>query len=83
MCYTTIRELEVDRMTDQKDQVEFIEPGAARLGNFNNYYQFNPANERICHIPSDILKKHYTGTKIYGLDIGCNSGVSRQNVVFL
>ena len=71
-------------MTDQNKQVEFIEPGAARLGNFNNYYLFKPANERICHIPSDLLKKHYSaGTKIYGLDIGCNSGVSRQNVVFL
>lgn len=55
------------------------DPGGARLGNFINYYQFNPAQNRIVHIPKDLLKKHlphFNSKPILGLDIGCNSGVS-------
>ena len=53
-------------------------PGAARLGNFINYYQFNPANKRIDHIPSDLLENYLSRKSgvVHCLDIGCNSGVS-------
>ena len=55
------------------------QPGAARHGNFINYYQFNPAQNRIVHLPKDILKTQLPTAQsdpILCLDIGCNSGVS-------
>jgi hypothetical protein len=58
------------------------EPGAARWGNFINYYQFNPSEKRLCHLPKDLLTKlvpksddQKTEEPILCLDIGCNSGV--------
>ena len=50
------------------------DPGAARLGNFINYYQFNPAANRIVHLNDPQLLN--TSPPPYCLDIGCNSGVS-------
>ena len=50
-------------------------PGAARNGNFQNYYQFNPPMERISLLPKDLfkdLKRPASGWK--ALDVGCNSG---------
>jgi hypothetical protein len=55
------------------------DPGAARLGNFINYYQFNPAKNRITHLPKDLLNKYLPRSEEESticLDIGCNSGVS-------
>jgi hypothetical protein len=60
------------------------EPGAARFGNFINYYQFNPADKRVCHLPKSLLQtlvqqKEKTladNSPILCLDVGCNTGVS-------
>ena len=58
------------------------DPGAARLGNFINYYSFNPAENRVKHLPPDLLqsnlKPRSSQSPILCLDIGSNSGVSRQ-----
>ena len=56
------------------------DPGAARLGNFINYYEFNPAEKRTSLIPRDLIQRHATrareaGAAFIGLDIGCNTGV--------
>lgn len=47
-------------------------PGAVRYGNFINYYQFNPASNRLKLLPSNIWSKN----QFYGLDLGCNAGVN-------
>lgn len=60
------------------------EPGAARRGNFVDYYRFNPAENRVKHIPTDLLaatisaspEAPATDRKITCLDVGCNTGVS-------
>ena len=53
------------------------DPGAARQGNFINYYQFNPADQRIKHIPKDLVSAHVDRDgPVVALDIGCNAGVS-------
>ena len=60
------------------------EPGAARFGNFINYYQFNPADKRVCHLPKSLLQtlvqqKEKTlaeNSPVLCLDVGCNTGVS-------
>ena len=64
----------------EKDK-SFKDPGAARQGNFINYYQFNPASNRIIHLPNDLIQQHlpvdHQGP-ILCLDIGSNSGVSKS-----
>lgn len=51
-------------------------PGAVQYGNFINYYQFNPPENRLEVLPLDILTQiPDTKSKIYCLDIGCNAGV--------
>ena len=58
------------------------DPGAARKGNFINYYQFNPPENRLKHIPADLLSRHLLDEKdassssLVALDVGCNTGVS-------
>ena len=58
------------KMTDSK------EPGAARYGNFINYYSFNPPDNRLQNIPDDLVSlisvPHEPMTV---LDVGCNAGV--------
>ena len=51
------------------------DPGAARLGNFINYYRFNPAVNRIVHLNHPVLLDESRPSP-HCLDIGCNSGVS-------
>ena len=56
---------------------ESKDPGAARFGNFINYYQFNPPENRLKFLPANLsslldLKKE----PITVLDVGCNAGVS-------
>jgi SAM-dependent methyltransferase len=53
-----------------------VDPGGARFGNFINYYQFNPAEERTCHLPEDLFTDLFPAgaSKLYALDIGCNAG---------
>ena len=53
------------------------DPGAARQGNFINYYQFNPPENRLKHLPKDLLSKHCGGKDLLALDVGCNTGVSQ------
>jgi len=54
------------------------QPGAARLGNFINYYDFNPADRRINFLPKELLSTLLLTQRkeIIILDIGCNSGVN-------
>ncbi len=58
-------------------------PGAARQGNFINYYQFNPAERRVALLPKDLLygiaSKDDEGQTKLCLDVGCNTGVSGSN----
>jgi hypothetical protein len=58
------------------------DPGAARLGNFINYYQFNPPSERLSLLFPDKLYNrldlHKSEDSIVCLDVGCNSGVSKR-----
>ena len=66
----------------EKQSPHSFDPGAARQGNFINYYEFNPAEKRIGLIPEDILLRHAANWgaedgALIGLDIGCNTGVSR------
>ncbi len=82
MFYTEFRNMSDDKIT---------EPGAARFGNFINYYQFNPTEKRLCHLPKDLLQKivpkiddqNYSVSKppIVCLDIGCNSGVRTGQLI--
>ena len=59
------------------------DPGAARLGNFINYYQFNPPSERLSLLfPKKLFSQLEISTTgadfLTCLDIGCNSGVSKR-----
>ena len=64
-----------EKETDDSRQ----DPGGARLGNFINYYQFNPAKNRIQHLPKDLFQQLDLSVKeAICLDIGCNSGVSKN-----
>ncbi|GFT91723.1 pre-miRNA 5'-monophosphate methyltransferase [Nephila pilipes] len=53
--------------------VESFEPGAARFGNFINYYTFNSVSKRLQAIPPDLLL-FFEKKPILCLDVGCNSG---------
>lgn len=48
-------------------------PGAVRYGNFINYYQFHPVENRLKLLPFHIWKKDEA---FFGLDVGCNAGVN-------
>ena len=65
-----------ERLVVVDGQVDSKDPGAARLGNFINYYSFNPAENRVKHLPKDLLRKTGSEDPILCLDIGSNSGVS-------
>ena len=55
---------------------ERVDPGAARFGNFINYYEFNPAEERVSRLPGNLLRDlDLAEESVLGLDIGCNAGV--------
>lgn len=51
------------------------DPGASRHGNFMNYYQFHPAEERVRQLPRGVWRVAHPARKYAGLDIGCNAGV--------
>lgn len=66
---------------------DLIEPGAVKHGNFINYYDFNPASERLKLLPSEAnawqsFEGHaYCESEPYlVLDIGCNSGDLTQSL---
>lgn len=50
-------------------------PGAVRFGNFINYYEFHPAQNRIKMLPDHVWNFEHNNS-IFCLDIGCNAGVS-------
>ena len=70
---------------------ERVDPGAARYGNFINYYEFNPTEERVSRLPLSLLRDldlggpsvHDLGPSVLGLDVGCNAGVMTPNYTFL
>lgn len=47
-------------------------PGAVRHGNFINYYQFHPPENRLNLISYDVFDKD---EPFIVLDVGCNAGV--------
>jgi len=52
------------------------DPGAIRHGNFMNYYQFHPAEERVRQLPRGVWQRvAHPARKYAGLDVGCNAGV--------
>lgn len=59
-------------MKEEKEKV--VDPEGHRYGNFVNYYNFHPAEERIQQLPKNIWNS--TDCKFSALDIGCNTGVS-------
>ena len=64
-------------MDETQNQGRGQDPGAARYGNFINYYSFNPPKNRMKNIPEDLLKRmEHTESPVTILDIGCNAGVS-------
>lgn len=57
---------------------EKTDPGAIRHGNFMNYYQFHPAEERVRQLPRGVWQRQrvaHPARKYAGLDVGCNAGV--------
>ncbi|KAF8764924.1 Pre-miRNA 5'-monophosphate methyltransferase like protein [Argiope bruennichi] len=58
---------------------ESFEPGAARFGNFINYYTFNSVSKRLQKIPSNLVLSFQKET-VLCLDIGCNSGELTQGL---
>ena len=60
------------------------EPGAARHGNFINYYEFHPPEERLKLLPGDFGSRvaPEEGAALV-LDVGCNAGVSFSSTLLL
>ena len=56
-------------------------PGAARFGNFINYYEFNPPENRLKFLPSNLSSMLGAVTPpLAVLDVGCNAGVSYNSL---
>lgn len=60
---------------DNVDKSTKTDPGASRHGNFMNYYQFHPAEERVRQLPPGVWRVDHPARKYAVLDIGCNAGV--------
>ena len=55
-------------------------PGAARHGNFINYYEFHPPEERLRLLPGNFGSRLVPEKgPILVLDVGCNAGVSSSS----
>ena len=72
-------------MEEREDckQDKVAEPGAARHGNFINYYEFHPPEERLRLLPDDFgrrISPEQGATLV--LDVGCNAGVSSPSSSF-
>lgn len=50
------------------------DPGAAKFGNFINYYSFHSVNERIQNLHRDMFPLIDNTSPLLILDIGCNTG---------
>ena len=61
-------------------KLEFVgsNPGAVRHGNYINYDELHPAQERVNNLPTDIWKSDRlcADKPFVSLDMGCNTGVS-------
>lgn len=65
-----------------KSELTVFEPGAARFGNFINYYSFNSVCKRLEVISPDLLSQlNLCDHPIVCLDVGCNSGVSDFSIL--
>ncbi|RZC36532.1 Bin3 and/or Methyltransf 31 domain containing protein [Asbolus verrucosus] len=58
-------------MEESKLNFKAGNPGAVQFGNFINYYQFHPPENRLKLIPLDIWNEN---KPFFGLDLGCNTG---------
>ncbi|CAK1603110.1 unnamed protein product [Parnassius mnemosyne] len=56
------------------------DPGAAKFGNFINYYSFHEANQRIQNLHTSMFPKLTVSEDIVCLDIGCNTGELTKEV---
>ncbi|XP_012141805.2 putative RNA methyltransferase CG11342 isoform X2 [Megachile rotundata] len=66
---------EVTSQSPSKErQEDKTDPGASRHGNFMNYYQFHPAEERVRQLPCGVWLSAHPDRKYVGLDVGCNAG---------
>uniref|UniRef100_A0A1B6JAT7 RNA methyltransferase n=1 Tax=Homalodisca liturata TaxID=320908 RepID=A0A1B6JAT7_9HEMI len=54
--------------------------GSARHGNFNNYYNFHPAENRIRLLPNYKSLVNKCNEKVVCLDVGCNTGELTQEL---
>lgn len=63
-----------DTVVDERNDTK-TDPGASRHGNFMNYYQFHPAEERVRQLPHGVWRVAHPVRKYAGLDVGCNAGV--------
>ena len=75
--WTTVM-IDTQAMMEKTEEETHVEPGAARCGNFPDYYRFNPAHERMKYL-REITEGSLHHLSGYGvvecLDIGCNTGV--------
>ncbi|KAK1117670.1 hypothetical protein K0M31_015837 [Melipona bicolor] len=58
----------------QERQEDKTDPGASRHGNFMNYYQFHPAEERVRQLPCGVWRSARPDRKYVDQDVGCNAG---------
>lgn len=66
----------------EKEKEKIVNPEGHKYGNFINYYNFHPAEERIQQLPTNIwISRDSTDHKYSALDIGCNVGVN-SNLLF-
>nr|XP_033326588.1 probable RNA methyltransferase CG11342 isoform X1 [Megalopta genalis]XP_033326589.1 probable RNA methyltransferase CG11342 isoform X2 [Megalopta genalis]XP_033326590.1 probable RNA methyltransferase CG11342 isoform X2 [Megalopta genalis]XP_033326591.1 probable RNA methyltransferase CG11342 isoform X2 [Megalopta genalis]XP_033326592.1 probable RNA methyltransferase CG11342 isoform X2 [Megalopta genalis]XP_033326594.1 probable RNA methyltransferase CG11342 isoform X1 [Megalopta genalis]XP_03 len=50
------------------------DPAASRHGNFSNYYDVRPVEDRLLQLPFDVWRPTQPGPKYVALDVGCNAG---------
>ncbi|XP_032666316.1 probable RNA methyltransferase CG11342 isoform X3 [Odontomachus brunneus] len=62
-----------DDTVDERNDTK-TDPGASKHGNFMNYYQFHPAEERVRQLPHGVWRVAHPARKYAGLDVGCNAG---------
>ena len=73
---------EMEEREDCK-QEKVSEPGAARHGNFINYYEFHPPEERLKLLPEGFGSRVAPEDgAVLVLDVGCNAGVSFSSTLF-
>lgn len=68
------------------EELSFIggDPGAAKYGNFINYYSFHSTKERTDSLHPDMFVSPITTQPILCLDIGCNTGeLSKELYLYL